>query len=283
MLLATATTERISLTGKKHDGKETPPRDATLTHMACQAETMAGCRCRNWAEPNRVFCANHLDSASHQMDMPFRLLLTARANDSRWAPAFERAGAIWIQRDEDGIAKRHAAHADKYGRAFARYRRRTGDSGVEVFSWTSATGPADYGTGVPWVNAANVWDELLAAGYEVTNVILYKRDPQFDRKVSNVRFEFTQGAKPLEDFGATRNVAHEFFGEAVWGLAHPWSNPPWDLDPQQIAEVADAPERAVIDTLNLKFRNPLDQNPPSPLRYELHFANGLWAVQTVNA
>lgn len=281
--MATATTERISLTGKRHDGKEAPPRDATLTHMACQAETTAGCRCRNWAELNRVFCASHPESASHQMGMPFRLLLTARANDSRWAPAFERAGATWQDRNEEALAKRHAAHAQKNGRAFLRYQRRGGDSGVEVFAWTSQTGPADYGTGVPWVNVTHVWGELLAAGYEVTNVILYKRDPLIDRKVSNVRFEFTLGATPLEDFAAARDVAHEFFGEAVWGLAHPWSNPPWELDPQQIPEVADAPERAVIDTLNLKFRNPLDQNPPSPLRNELHFANGLWSIRQVDA
>ncbi|MDP3882497.1 MAG: hypothetical protein Q8Q48_00360 [Candidatus Staskawiczbacteria bacterium] len=214
---------------------------------ACAAKVKTGGRCRNAAQPGRLFCNGH-GNGDERAVWPNRILLKANINE-RQAEKFLRLGVPEVQQDEQAKDQKHAAHAVAAGRDAHRYRKDAADSGVPVFGKDGAQN----------VSVEMSLCELLAV-YTIVNIhIRARRDQNRWMRVLVVVF-----AKEGENVATepVKNSLREFYGMSSWGFCHIWANPPQE-------------DGTVVNTVNLSHKDEANEATLS-----LRLNDGLWAVES---
>jgi len=211
---------------------------------ACKAPREDGVnRCRNHATETG-YCSIHAD-CSETAPAPDVILIKSRVNP-KWTDRLVKAGVRWQTRDDAALQARHAAMAEANRRAPNAIRDDRADSGTPVFGKD----------GAKLVSAEAVKDELMAAGHNVHDIHLYRKD-EGDRMATLVIVMSKD--KPVTPVGSwAQATAWELTQKTAWEAAHVWAN-------------GQDHRGKITHTVNLCHRLP-DTNPECTLA----FAGGLW-------
>lgn len=211
---------------------------------ACKAPREDGInRCRNHATKDG-YCVIH-QGCNKVAPAPDVVLEKARVNP-KWIDRLVKDGVRWQTRDDVALQARHAAMAEANHRQPNAIREDRADSGTPVF------GP----DGAKMVSVEGTDDQLLAAGFNLYDIHLYRKDEE-DRMATLVTvFSKDKPVTPVSE--SAMAAARKFTKGAALEAAHVWAN---------------GKDRRgnITHTINMCHRLP-DTKPECTLV----FANGLW-------
>jgi len=212
---------------------------------ACAAPRADGIvRCRLNAI-NGAYCTAHAECGK-TAPAPDVILFKARVNP-KWIERFEEAGVRWQVRNDAALQERHAQMAETEHRQPNAVREERADSGTPVFGKDGAKS----------VSVETVKDELLGAGYCITDIHLYRRPS--DQQMATI--EVVMSTKPTEytpPQTETQETVWKLIEKTSWEAAHVWAN-------------GKNSAGMIVHTINLCHRLP-DAKPECTLT----FAGGLW-------
>lgn len=222
---------------------------------ACVAATKEGARCRHMvAEQGRLcsFCQKKADKEGSVPKAPPPNVILVKINiNERWRAVLEAGRVPRKIVDWQALEEKHAAHAERLGRAPYRFRD-VADSGVPVF------GP----DGICHVSLLKLWTELVEKGFCIQEMHLQsRRDGKMDTLVITLA---RQKPTQVSFFPEVALAVLPDLLNTSYGFVHIWANPSKE-DKEK--------KKVVVHTVNISHREPEQR----PLR-QLHYNDGLWSV-----